>query len=215
MAVTLADLKSRLQSSVPARGGVPSSIDYEQHIMDGVLQLATDVPLMRVATLSIVNGTATYNLATDFLFLVELEGVASADGVILSDAGIVPVSALWEERYYIDGSTVTFDPVPAYTMGRDYRYAALYELTGGTYARLAQNGARVALLYAQYLVLQQQAAVVAGDGWKYQIGDEMVDKSNQGRGLLTAAQGLLAQYQVAVKQQKGFAGSRARYTGIE
>lgn len=219
MAVTLADLKSRLQSAVPARGGVPSSSDYEQHIKDGVLQLATDVPLMRVATLSIVRGTATYNLATDFLFLIELEGIASADGVILSDAGIIPVSALWEESYTVDGSEITFDPIPTYTMGRDYRYAALYELTGGsgseTYARLTQNGARVALLYAQHLALTQQANGVAGDGWKYQIGDEMVDKSNQGRGLLTAAQGLLAQYQMAVKQQKGFAGSRARYTGIE
>lgn len=219
MAVTLADLVSRLQRSVPARNSVPSTDDYTQHVKDAVLQMATDVPLLRIATLSLVNGTATYNLATDFLFLIELEGIASADGVILSDAGIIPVSALWEESYYIDGSTITFDPVPTYTMGRDYRYAALYELTGGsgseTYARLTQNGARVALLYAQHLALTQQANGVAGDGWKYQIGDEMVDKSNQGKSVMGQAQGLLTQYQMTVKQQKGFAGSRARYTGIE
>lgn len=219
MAVTLADLKSRLQSAVPARGSVPSSGDYEQHVKDGVLQLSSDVPLVRVATLSIVNGTATYNLASDFLFLVELEGIASADGVILSDAGIVPVSALWEESYTVDGSTISFDPTPTYTMSRDYRYAALYELTGSpgseTYSRLTLNGARVALLYAQYLALTQQANVVAGDGWKYQIGDEMVDKSNQGRGLLGQAAGLLTQYQMAVGQQRKGYGSRERYVGVE
>ena len=219
MAVTLADLVSRLQRSVPARNGVPSSDDYEQHVQDAVLQLSTDVPLVRAGTLSVVNGTAIYNLATDFLFLIEMGGIASAGGVIISSAGLIPVSTLWEESYTVDGSTITFDPVPTYTMGRDYRYAALYELTGSagseTYARLTQNGARVALLYAQHLALTQQANGVAGDGWKYQIGDEMVDKSNQSKGLLADAQVLLTQYQMTVKQQKGFAGSRARYTGIE
>lgn len=208
MAVTLADLVGRLQRSVPARNGVPSTDDYTQHVKDAVLQLSTDVPLVRLAELSIVNGTATYNLATDFLFLVELEGIASADGIIISDAGLIPVSALWEESYYIDGSTITFDPVPTYTMSRNYRYGALYELSGAvdseTYARMTQNGARFALLYAEYLALAQQANAVAGDGWKYQIGDEMVDKSNQGRGLLGQAQGLLTQYESAIKTQKGY-----------
>ena len=217
MAMTLAALVSRLQSAVPARNSVPSSDDYEQHVQDAVLQLATDVSLIRVATLSVVSGTATYNLASDYLFLIELEGVASPDGVIVSEAGLIPVSAEWDEEYYLDGSTITFDPAPTYTMSRDYRYGALHELTGSagseTYARLTQNGARVALLYAQYLALQQQAAVVAGDGWRYQIGDEMVDKSNQGRGLASQAAGLLGQYQMAVKPLKGY-GSTARYNSL-
>lgn len=218
MAMTLAALVSRLQSAVPARSSVPSTDDYEQHVQDAVLQLATDVSLIRVATLLVVSGTATYNLASDFLFLIELEGVASPDGVIISDAGLIPVSAEWDEEYFIDGSTITFDPTPTYTMSRDYRYAALYELTGSvgseTYARLTPNGARVALLYAQYLAVTQQAAVVAGDGWKYQIGDEMVDKSGQGRGLLGQAAGLLGQYQMAVQGLRGHPGGTARYTSL-
>lgn len=217
MAVALNALVTRLQSAVPARNSVPSADDYEQHVKDAVLQLSTDVPLLRVATLSIVANTATYNLASDFLFLIELEGVASADGVLISDAGLIPVSAMWEEETYIDGTTITFDPTPTYTMSRDYRYAAIYELTGvdpdETYARMNQNGARLALLYAQYLALTQQANVVAGDGWRYQIGDEMVDKTRQGQGLLTQGQGLLTQYQGAIQSQKGY-GSTARYNSL-
>jgi hypothetical protein len=215
MAVTLAALVSRLQSAVPARDSVPSEDDYEQHVKDAVLQLSTDVPLVRVATLAVVSGTATYNLASDFLFLVELEGIASADGVIVSETGLIPVSAVWEEDCYIDGTTITFDPTPTYSLSRDYRYAAIYELTGSsgseTYARLSQNGARFVLLYAQYLALTQQGNAVAGDGWRYQIGDEMVDKSNQGKGLLGQAQGLLTQYEMAIKSQRGY-GSTAKYS---
>ena len=215
MAVTLAALASRLQSAVPARDGVPSAGDYEQHVKDAVLQLATDVPLVRLGTLAVVSGTATYELASDFLFLIELEGLASTDNIIISDAGLVPMPREWEEEFYVEDTEITFDPTPTYTLSRDYRYAALYELTGDegseTYARLNQNGARIALLYAQYLALTQQANVVAGDGWRYQIGDEMVDKVNQGKGLASQAQGLLTQYQGLIQSQKGY-GRVARYS---
>lgn len=215
MAVTLAELVSRLERAVPARDSVPSSDDYEQHVKDAVWQLATDVPLIRLGALSVVSGTATYNLASDFLFLILLEGLASTDNIIVSDAGLIPMPREWEETYIIEGTTITFDPTPTYTLSRDYRYAALYELTGDsgseTYARLNQNGARVALLYAQYLALVQQGNVMAGDGWRYKIGDEEVDKSRQGQGLLAQAQGLLTQYGMAVRSQKGY-GSTAKYS---
>ena len=111
------------------------------------------------------------------------------------------------------GGEITFYPTPSYTATRTLHYAALYELTGESgseqYTTLTQNGGRIALLYAQYLALTQQASSVAGDGWRYQIGDEMVDKSNQGKGLIGQADGLLQQYRRAVQQQNGY-GSRSR-----
>lgn len=212
MAVTLAALVTRLQSSVPARDGVPAAGDYAQHVKDGVLQLSQDVPLIRRATLAVVSGTASYTLPTDLLYLIEMPSLSTPDGVLVTDGGLIPVGTGWAEEYYIEGSSLIFSPVtPGYTVSRGYRYAAGYVLTGGsgseTYAALNENGARVALLYAQYLALTQQASVVAGDGWKYQIGDEMVDKSNQGRGMLGQALGALANYQNAVRQLKGY-GSR-------
>lgn len=212
MATTLAALVARLQSSVPARDGVPAVGDYEQHVKDAVLQLSQDLPRMRRGTLAVVSGTSTYTLPADFLFMIEIPSLNTPDGVLITDNGLIPVGTSWTEEYYIEDGSLIFSPVtPAYTVSRTYRYAAGHVLTGTsgseTYASLSENGARLALLYAQYLALTQQASVVAGDGWKYQIGDEMVDKSNQGRGLLGQAQGLLTLYNMAVRQLKGY-GSR-------
>lgn len=209
MAVSLESMVSRLENQVPARNGVPA--DYEQVVQDAVLQLSQDVPRVAVGTLSVVAGTATYDLPSDFLFLIQLESLSNPDGIIISDAGIIPIPVHWEEQYYVDGAEITFDPTPTYTLTRQYRYAALYELdSNDVYQKLTTNGARVALLYAQYLALTEQANAVAGDGWRYRIGDEEVDKSKQGDGLGKRAQGLLDAYQREVKAQKGY-GSRARY----
>jgi len=213
--VPLADLVSRLQAAVPPRDGVPSGADYEQHVQDAVLQLGQDVPLRRTTELNVVRGTATYALPGDFLYLIELEPLMGPvqEGVIIGSNGLVPVGADWCERVEVVGSEITFYPTPVYTATRTLRYAALYALTGEAgseqYVALTQNGARLALLYAQYLALTQQASAVAGDGWRYQIGDEMVDKSNQGKGLANQANSLLAQYQRAVQAQKGY-GSQAQ-----
>lgn len=215
MTVALADLVSRLQVAVPAKNDVPSTADYQQHIKDAVLQLAQDVPLIRTAELAIVAGTATYTLPSDFLFLIAVDAIAghARDGVIIGSNGLVPVARDWCERCEVVGGEITFYPTPVYTTLRTLRYAALYELTGTSgneqYNALTQNGARIALLYAQYLALTQQASAVAGDGWRYQIGDEMVDKSNQGKGISNQADGLLSQYRRAVQQSKGY-GSTGR-----
>lgn len=208
MGVSLSTLTGRLGEKVPARNGVPA--DYDQICQEAVLQLGQDVPLIRTATLSIVSGTATYSLPTDFLFLIELEGLASPDGVIIGDSGLIPVSATWEERYYIGGGEITFDPTPTYSVSRDLRYGAVYELDdSNVYQRLTENGARVALLYGQYLALMEQANAVAGNAWRYQIGDEMVDKTKQGEGLRQMGEAALRRYEAAVKPLKAY-GSRSR-----
>lgn len=211
MAIELAALISRLQRAIPARDDVPS--DYEQLIKDAVFQLASDVPLVRTGTLSIVNGTASYTLPDDFLFMILLESANNADGIINSAAGIIPVSASWEETYDIGGGAITFYPTPSYTMNRDYRYAAGYALNNGAYDRMTENGARIALLYAQYLSLQAQATALAPAGWRYTIGDESVDKSNQAKSIQAQADMFLKQYQNAIKGLKGY-GMAAKYNSL-
>ncbi len=212
MATTLAVLVARLQSAVPAREGVPSADDYAQHVKDAVAQLSQDVPTIRRGTLAVVSGTATYALPADFLFLIEIPGLNTPDGVLITDNGLIPVGAGWQEEYSIEnGSLIFFPSAPGYTVSRNYRYAAGHVLTGDsgseTYALLSENEARIALLYAQYLALTQQASVVVGDGWKYQIGDEVVDKKGLGAGTQSQAQGMLTLYNMAVRQLKGY-GSR-------
>ena len=112
-----------------------------------------------------------------FPYLIDLPAGAPAQGnILVSDAGLVPLAGKWAEAYYVEGSSLRFDPVPAYTASRTLRYAAGYALVGGSYARLSENGARIALLYAKHLALGEQATAVAPDGWSYKIGDESVDK---------------------------------------
>jgi hypothetical protein len=211
MSIALATLESRLQAKIVARDDVPA--DYGALVMDAVLQFSQDAPLIRTAEISIVSGTALYDLPSDFLSVIDLESLRRPGNVLITNEGIIPLGANWEERWFVEGSQIRFDPAPTYTTSRRMRYAALYELgSDEKYALLTENGARVALLYAQHLAIVEQANVVAGDGWRYQIGDEMVDKSNQGKSMMGAADNLLKQYKAAIKRSYG---SRASYVSTE
>lgn len=204
MSIALATLVARLQAQVPARNGVPA--DYSQLVQDAVTQLAQDVPLLRRATLAIVAGTATYALPADYLFLVELpplRALAPDGETIVTAAGLIPLGVTTEEAHQIEGGQIVFYPTPGYTVDRTLLYAAGHVLEAGSYPRLNENAARIALLYGQHLALMAQAAATAGDAWKYSIGDESVDKSGQAKGLQTTAEGLLTQYQLAIRGLKG------------
>lgn len=207
MGVALGDLVTRLEAAVTG----PDGFDTLQAVQDAVEQLSQDVPIVSSATLAIVSGVASYDLPADFLFLIELPALVTSDNVLLSNDGIVPLATAWEERWYVEGDQVRFEPTPTYTLTRTMRYAARYVLNdAGQYARLSENGARIALLFAQYLVLQARAAAAAGDGWRYRIGDEEVDKSRLSTSMQEQVKAALAAYQAAVKQLKGF-GSAYRF----
>lgn len=209
MSIALSELADRLQAAVPPRDGVPSAEDYAGHVQDAVAQLSQDVPLVRNATLDIQQGVASYELPDDFLFLIELESMAHPDGVKVTPDGLVPMPVARQERYDVLGTEITFTPTPDYSAARRVRYAARHVLDeADSYPRLTQNGARIALHYAEYLALTQQTHAVAGDGWRYQIGDEVVDKTRQSDGLRHQAQAALDAYRRAVQAQKGY-GLRA------
>lgn len=208
MSVDLDALILRLEQSVPPRNGQPA--DYQQIVQDAVAQFGADVPEMRNVTLPIVAGTADYDLPADFSFLVELEPVW-ADRAGASVHPITGKLYAWgagDERVWVEGTTLRLSPTPTYTMGRTLRYAASYALTNATYERLTENGARVALLYAQYLATMAQAGQASQSAWRYQIGDEVIDKSRLGDAVRGAAEGYYKQYLAAVQRLKGY-GMRA------
>ena len=210
MSTPLTLLAAQLEQAIPARDGVPAS--YTELVQAAIWQLSTDLPMVRQATINVVAGTAIYTLPDDFLHVIALTVPTSESGVIVGDGKLIAAPAGWDEQYYIAGSEIAFDPTPTYTMARTLRYAAAHVLDASSaYPRLSANGARIALLYAQYLALQEQAAAVAGDGWSYKIGDEAVDKRGQGSGIQTQAAALLASYQNAVKGLKGY-GSQYRHS---
>lgn len=209
MSISLALLTARLQSMAPPRNGLPA--DYEQLVRDAVAQLGRDVPIITSAEIVIIAGQATYDLPADFLFLIELES-AVGNAYLGGGGGIVALTAWQSERALVEGDTLRLAPTPVYGMARTLRYAAGYAITDGAYSRLSENGARIALLYATHLALMAQAADAAAGAWKYQIGDEMVDRSQHGRAVNEQAGGALKQYQSAVAQLRGY-GQRARMSG--
>ena len=216
MTISIAQLADRLQRAVPARNGVPG--DFGRLAQDAVQQLSQDVPVITAATIQVTAGQATYELPADFLYEIELAGLPVQGGVIVGGNGLIPVGSGWEETHYIEGDTLRFDPVPTYSATRTLRYAAQHVAVNGVYGRLSENGARVAMLYGQYLALLEQANAVAGDGWAYKSGDESFDKRGQGAAIQAQASAALANYQNAIRPLQGY-GSRYRqnpYTvGVE
>jgi len=202
MTISLAVLADRMQRAVPARNGVPS--DYEQLARDAVAQLSQDIPVITAATIQVTAGQATYELPADFLYEIELAGLPVQGGVIVSNGGLIPMGTGWEEAHYIEGDSLRFEPTPTYSTTRTLRYAAQHVAANGVYPRLSENGARVAMLYGQYLALLAQANAVAGDGWSYKIGDESVDKRGQGSAIQAQASAALTTYQNAMRPLQGY-----------
>ena len=215
MSIALLLLADRLRRAVPQRNDAPA--DYEQLAQDAVAQLSQDAPIITSVAIQVQAGTASYALPADFLSVIRLDGVALSVGVIVADNGLIPMPQGWQEQAYVEGATLRLDPVPAYTCARTLRYAARHVALGGVYTRLSENGARIALLYAQYLALTEQANAVAPDGWSYKIGDESVDKRGVAAAIQTQAYAALKAYEAAVKPLKGY-GSQYRanqWTGVE
>ncbi len=202
MSVSLAVLADRLQRSVPQRNGAPA--DYEQLVIEAVAQFSQDLPIIAATTLALVAGTASYALPPDFLYAIDFAAPPIYGDVLIANQGIIPLAGGLTEAHYIEGDSVRFDPVPAYSTTRTVRYAAAHSLAGGMFPRLSENGARIALLYAQYLALNEQANASAGDGWSYKIGDESVDKRGLAAAIQTQAGAALDAYNAALRPLKGY-----------
>jgi len=170
-----------------------------------------DIPIVTTTTLLVTAGQATYPLPADFLYLIDFPALAGYGDVMITNGGLVPLPrGGWSEQWYIEGGVLRLEPAPTYSAARTVKYAATYTLDGsGSYGRLTENGARVALLYAQHLALSEQANVSAGDGWSYKIGDESVDKRGLGAAVQAQAQAALKAYEVALRPLKGY-GSQYR-----
>ena len=203
MGVSLASLALRLERAIPPRDGTPA--DYEQLVTEAVQQLGMDIPIVTTTTLLVTAGQATYPLPADFLYLIDFPALAGYGDVMITNQGLIPLPAGgWSEQWYIEGGVLRLEPAPTYSAARTVKYAATYTLDGsGVYGRLTENGARVALLYAQHLALSEQANAATGDGWSYKIGDESVDKRGLGAAIQTQAAAALQNYEVALRPFRG------------
>lgn len=212
MAIALSALVARLESDVPANNGTPSAPQYEQAVKDALADLGRRAPIQKVVALNMVNGVATYALPNDFQKLIRVASLANPSGVIIGTK-LIPVNVeTWKERYTIAGKQITFYPTPTYALARDVWYAAGYALDeSDEYPDLTDETAEAAILLAQSKALMLLANGLRQNAWRYQIGDETVDKSGQGKEIAAQADALRTQYLDAVKALNGSYNARARY----
>lgn len=205
---TLASLISRLQSEVPAVNSVPTTAQYTQAVKDAAAEFSRRCGLTKFAELNIVSGTASYNLPADFLKLVLLDSLVGVNSVIISDTGIIPVSANWEETYQIVNKVITFKPTPAYTMTRDYRYKAAWVLSGAegseTFADMGDDEAQIVMLKAKSIAKEKVSNSMSTSGsMKYSFGAVSVDKGSGVDTLLKDVYSLQADFIEACERYNG------------
>lgn len=212
MSTTLAALVARLTLTVPAVNSVPTTTQYEQCCEDAVADLSRRKPLQKLATLSIVAGTATYSLPTDFIRLASLEGVGRNGGnTLVTSQGLVAFGTDFVETYAIRGQTIVFSPTPAYTVQRRLWYAAAHVLDETeTYADLTPEDAQLALLKAAALAWDVRAAALVASAYSFTIGQWSENHGPQVQLLQKQSETLTQQYETAVKQAVGPLGTRGR-----
>ena len=185
MSMLLSELVERLQADVPAEYGVPSEEQYQHAIEDAVRDFSERCGVEQIGSLSIVSGTATYDLPEDFLKLIKLTTL-TGEGVLHSTSGqLIPVPATWCEKYTIRNGQITFHPIPRYTLTRDIYYKAAWILTnvdedygGGDYETLGEREARIVLLKARSIALSKQVNSLSGQVLKYSLGAVSIDKGS-------------------------------------
>lgn len=221
VSVTLSELVEQLQNDVPARDSVPTVMQYEQAVKDAVRDYSRRRPMQRFTTLSIVSGTAAYALPDDFVSVIRLDVPVNDAGVLHTASGLVPLSQSFDERWTVNGRTMTFTPTPTYSLARYLWYAAGHVLNvNGAYPDMEYEDAAMVMLKAQALALRAQAFSLVtsgtGDIVEYAIGDERVKKGSPVTSLQAMASSLESEYLAAIRQANGTVGSRARYdaTGI-
>lgn len=220
MSINLSDLVTRLQSEVPVRtytiGGVSVNIpaDYEQVVKDAVDDYSDRNPMRKRTTLSIISGTASYDLPDDFIRVVMLIPLLANSGdVLVTDAGLIPVNGeSTKEEAVVAGNQLTFYPTPTYTTSRYLWYGAAYILDDDDiYQDMTSAIARVVMIKARALALGFQADKAAQNAYQYQIGDVKISKEKEADTLAKMARAEDDTYDKAVKEQIGAVGMPASY----
>jgi hypothetical protein len=211
MSVQLVDLTNRLRAAVPARNGAPAN--YAELVKASVWQLSVDLPVRRQVEIAVVPNVDSYVLPADFLSVISFDEMTSVAGTIVGGPKLIATGLTgYQEVTWVEGDRLRISPVPTYSMTRLLWYAAAHVMTDNVYPLLTENGARIALLYGQYLALNEQANASSGEGWMYRIGDETVDKRGQGAAIQAQGQAALASYQQAIRPLKGY-GSTGKWEG--
>lgn len=206
---TLAALVTRLTIDVPAVDDVPSPAQYEQAVKDAVQEFSRRCGLIKYGEIAIVANTATYALADDFMKLISLESPIGVDGVVVTNTGLIPVSADWEEVYQIANGQITFIPTPTYSVTRDYKYKSAWVLDeSDDYPDLGDEEAQIVMIKARQLALEKIGNAQAAAGiQRYSLGAVSVDKSGDAESVTKRLYALHGEFVEACERYNGAHGS--------
>jgi len=203
--MSLSKLVQLLENDVPQIETVPGRLQVEQAVRAAVDDFSMRAPMRKVTAINVVSGTVSYTMPLDFSKLIKVCPVGGSGNMGLV---AVPMGSV-TERAFVQGDKLVFYPPPSYAGQREVHYAARYALDEGrNYQDMTEPIAHIVLLKAKAILTNLLATNTGGDGWKYSIGDESVDKSTQGNNLRQNADHFHNVYMEAVNQFIGFVGVR-------
>lgn len=206
MTVTLADLVADLQEDVPAVDAVPSEAQYTRAIKDAVAEFSRLCGVVRNTTLSIVSGTASYSLPSDFMKLIEIDSAIDPEhNVMFTATGIIAFGPVgpYDEEITVRNGTLTIYPTPQYTMNRYIEYKAAWVLDEAEAYPLTEAEAQIVMLKAKAIAFEKIANASASGGFKYSIGNMAVDKTGVSDGYRSRVQDFETRFEKACVDYNG------------
>jgi hypothetical protein len=216
VSVKLSRLVTYVMHDVPARDGIPSEMQYEECVKRAMADFGRRKPLVKETTLSIEANVASYALPADFLYVIDVEALATGEGgVLITPTGLIPMSPAFKETYTVAAGRIAFVPTPAYSYDRRLWYAAGYTLdaTEQEYTDLTEDLVDVVLLKAKALATGIKAGKAADEAWQYAVGDERVNKEKLADNLRVEVRRLTDEYEAAVRSLTRNMGLRSTYLG--
>lgn len=221
MSIALATLVTRLQGHVPAANGRPTSTEYENAIKDAVSDFNNRVGIRRRATLTMVSGTATYNLPSDFHSLIEFSTLPTFNGALaISSDGLIPLASgtgLTAEEYEVIGQQITIYPTPGYSGTRYLWYKAGHYLDGSSnYPIMTEADVAIIMLKARASAWRFYGEGNSGESMSYSFGSVRVDKKpTAGSSVADRAKGLETEYEDAIKVRIGALLRQQKYNTLD
>ena len=217
MAVSIDVLIERLYSDVAQQNGIPVDMQYRAAVESAVNDFSEVVGMVKSVEISVVSGTATYDLPADFISFIKFIGSFN-DGILVPPGGkIIPLgSNVNSEQAFVNGGKLLLVPTPNYTADRDVLYLAGYTLdVSDVYQDLTSHLALIIAPKAAANLLKLVKTSAASGSFRFTFGDLTVDKSNATKALSEAAGQFEAEYASLVKKHNGPIGLRASFSSSE
>jgi hypothetical protein len=207
---SLVELTARLEADVPAQDDSPTPTQYETAVLDAVHAFNELYGVNRLHEFATVPGQADYALPADFSQIIRLEPLLVSGAVAITPDALIPMPQDGlRETVMVRGLTLSLYPAPAYSITRRLWYRAVHVLEEETavFPYLTPAEVSVIMLKAQANAWRLICGRVSrSEGWKYQMGDVMIDKTKVGEALSGWVGRLDGEFEERVKRLRGPVG---------